>query len=142
MQDRKEYMREYRKKNKKCIRAYYDKWYSKPHNKKKASKQAFIRNQIQKYAVLSHYSGGIPNCACCKDTHFEFLSLDHINGGGNAERRKLFGGKTDAGGKFYRWLIKNKYPKGYRVLCMSCNHSYGAYGYCPHNGGGFNATLR
>jgi len=92
----------------------------------------------QKYAkklkmqVLTHYGGSPPKCDCCGDSNTEFLSIDHINGGGNQHRKEL--GLGRAGGyDFYMWLIKNNYPDGFRVLCFNCNHSLGAYGYCPHH---------
>ena len=28
--------------------------------------------------ALTHYSGGTPRCACCGETHVEFLAIDHI----------------------------------------------------------------
>jgi hypothetical protein len=31
-----------------------------------------------------------------------------------------------------RWLRKNGFPKGFRVLCHNCNFAHGHYGYCPH----------
>lgn len=32
----------------------------------------------------------------------------------------------------YFWIIRNKYPKGFRVLCHNCNQAIGSYGECPH----------
>lgn len=78
--------------------------------------------------IIYHYSAGRMNCHCCGEDNYEFLSIDHINGGGSKHRTKV-GLKT---GDFYRWLIKNNYPTGYRVLCYNCNCSLGFYGYCPH----------
>lgn len=58
----------------------------------------------------------------------EFLTIDHIHGGGRRERET-----TLRGLKFYRWLIANNFPRDrYRLLCMNCNFSHGKYGYCPH----------
>jgi hypothetical protein len=74
--------------------------------------------------------GDVPQCKCCKTDILEFLSIDHINGGG-IQHRKLIGGN---GAGFYRWLIKNNFPEGFRVLCMNCNHALGRCGYCPHHG--------
>ena len=34
-------------------------------------------------ACLEYYSRGSPRCACCGESHIEFLVIDHINGGGN-----------------------------------------------------------
>jgi len=78
--------------------------------------------------VLIHYSGNPPKCACCGESYIEFLTVDHINGGGVKHRKKV--GIT--GTFFYRWLKKNSYPKEFRVLCYNCNCSIGHYGYCPH----------
>jgi hypothetical protein len=76
--------------------------------------------------VLTHYSYQTqPYCACCGTNILEFLSIDHINGGG-VQHKKI------VGAHLYKWLKSHKFPKGFRVLCHNCNQSYGAYGYCPH----------
>jgi hypothetical protein len=79
--------------------------------------------------VLTHYSGGGPFCACCGESHYEFLSLDHINGGGGKERKSL---KVTSNKPIYARLRNEGYPEGFRVLCMNCNHARGSWGYCPH----------
>jgi len=71
--------------------------------------------------VLSHYSDksqDFPRCTCCGETEFNFLSIDHIHGGGNQHRKQI---KVQSGYKFYYWLKKNNFPDGYQVLCMNCN---------------------
>lgn len=65
-------------------------------------------------------------CVCCGENRYEFLSFDHIDGGGIKHR------KETKYGEIFRWLHKNKFPKGFRILCHNCNQSLGAYGYCPH----------
>jgi hypothetical protein len=88
------------------------------------------RNRLRvRYRVLSHYSGGTPSCACCGESTFQFLALDHQNGGGGKERKSL--GLRSAT-ELYRFLENNGYPPGYRVLCHNCNLSLGFYGYCRH----------
>lgn len=83
-----------------------------------------------KIAVMTHYSGGSPpHCACCRESAIEFLTIDHVNGGGNAHRREA---KLNGGYATHLWLKKNGYPAGFRVLCMNCNMSFGQHGYCPH----------
>lgn len=96
------------------------------------------RKRVRRYdkrtkdLVFSHYSDGKFICACCSEEKREFLVLDHTNGGGNKHRLEIQGnGGPNA---MYRWIVKNNYPSGFRVLCSNCNHSYGAYGYCPHKG--------
>lgn len=61
---------------------------------------------------------------------YEFLAIDHEDGGGNEHRRQITGGR--AGDAMVRWLILNDFPPGFRVLCHNCNQAIGYYGYCPH----------
>lgn len=83
------------------------------------------RFQIKKL-VFSKYSSDEIKCQCCGEKNLEFLSIDHIDGGGNKLR------KEHGSGYLYYWLVKNNFPKGYRVLCHNCNQSYGIYKRCPH----------
>lgn len=78
--------------------------------------------------AIEHYSNGSFECGCCGSNYYEFLVIDHINGGGNKHRKTINKGGT----AMYRWFNQQKFPPGYRVLCANCNHSLGAYGYCPH----------
>lgn len=98
-------------------------------HKKELSKRAKERSQELKIKVLSHYSGNPPTCVCCGESFVEFLSIDHMDGGGRAHCERL---KMHGGFRFYRWLEKNDFPAGYRVLCMNCNFALGRFGYCPH----------
>ena len=75
--------------------------------------------------ALSHYSNGKLDCNCCGETEFKFLALDHINGGGN-EQRKIIGPNLAP------WVKRNNYPEGFQVLCHNCNMAKGLYGQCPH----------
>lgn len=84
----------------------------------------------RKYRVLSHYSNGVPVCACCGESLIGFLTLDHINGDGAQHRKAL--GIHGGGYSFYGYIEKENYPSGYRVLCFNCNCSLGFMGYCPH----------
>ena len=82
------------------------------------------RLQRAKREVLMHY--GNCRCACCGETQMEFLSIDHMNGGGRRHR-------SDFGiGNMYVWLRKHNFPDGYQVLCMNCNFAKGRFGRCPH----------
>jgi hypothetical protein len=84
-------------------------------------------NRRLRLEVLYHYG---TKCACCGVDHFEFLVIDHIDGGGKKQRREQGLSGSYA---LYRWLRRNNYPPGYRVLCHNCNFSLGIYGYCPHD---------
>lgn len=77
---------------------------------------------------MKHYGGDTPSCECCNEQRYEFLTIDHINGGGGKHRKEL----GDRGQSVYAWIISNNFPEGFRVLCMNCNFSNGIYGYCPH----------
>jgi len=77
--------------------------------------------------VFNAYGGWV--CACCNESIKEFLSLDHINGGGNQQRKIL---KLDNGHRFYLWLKANNFPPGFQVLCMNCNFGKRYSMVCPH----------
>jgi len=79
-----------------------------------------------KQDALDAYGG---NCECCGEDKYEFMAIDHINGGGKKHRDN---NKIGGGQQFYRWLKNNNYPAGFRVLCHNCNMAHGLYGYCPH----------
>jgi hypothetical protein len=78
-----------------------------------------------KLETIQHYGG---KCTCCGEDKLIFLTIDHINGGGNKHRREL----NKKGQDFYSWLRLNNWLKGYRVLCHNCNFAHSALGYCPH----------
>jgi hypothetical protein len=79
-----------------------------------------------KQRVMTYYGG---MCVCCFATEIEFLTIDHIGGGGQRHRRTIH---RKGGEEFYRWLSQHGFPKGYQVLCFNCNTAKGFYGYCPH----------
>lgn len=56
-------------------------------------------------------------CAVCGENTPEFLTIDHVNGGGTKHRRQI-------SGDFKKWLKSQGWPKnGYRLLCANCNCS-------------------
>lgn len=83
------------------------------------------RKTKQRLTVFNHYSNGVPRCHCCGETTFEFLSIDHINGGGNQHRKNIY--------NIFLWLIQNDFPDGFQILCYSCNMAKGFYSKCPHS---------
>ena len=109
------------KKRRQSSRKYYH-----ANRGKLLKKQQEYRNKLRLDALL-YYSNGDLKCACCGERQLEFLALDHINGGGTKQRKKIGGGMHT-----YLWLKQQGYPKGFRVLCHNCNQAYGFYGYCPH----------
>jgi hypothetical protein len=78
-------------------------------------------------ATLIDEMGG--KCECCGEVHKEFLSIDHVNGGGNKARRKDKNHNRTLVGKI---LSGTEDRSKYRILCMNCNSALGFYGYCPH----------
>ncbi len=79
------------------------------------------KGEVLRRRVFNHY--GL-KCACCGEETYEFLELDHIDGGGNDHRRSV--------GATYRWVIRNNFPPGFQTLCSNCNRAKFRYGACPH----------
>jgi hypothetical protein len=80
-----------------------------------------------KEIVLGHYGAF---CACCEESLFEFLTIDHINGDGGKMRRE--GIHPKGGSELYRWIRQQGYPTYFQVLCYNCNCSKRAGNKCPH----------
>jgi hypothetical protein len=77
--------------------------------------------------VLRAYGG---KCACCGETAWQFLTIDHINGDGKAHRAEISRGK--AGGAFFTQIRRQGYPPGLQVLCANCHIAKTSYDGCPH----------
>jgi len=118
-----------------CDNTRYKKWRSQNVEKSRESyKRHYYRNLEKERAggrekrrslrleVLTAYGNA---CACCGETTYEFLAIDHINGDGSRERK--------ISPNTYSLIKRNGFPPGYRVLCHNCNQSLGSYGFCPHN---------
>ena len=111
---------------KECVSHYARAWYQR--NQVAEAKRCRDYRQVARIEALSHYSAGLPSCACCGELRLEFLALDHIDGRGRRQRGAL----DRHGTSMYVWLRMHGYPAGYRVLCHNCNGALGYYGYCPH----------
>lgn len=88
------------------------------------------RRRLQRKRELIDAYGGV--CACCGEHRLAFLTVDHIEGGGNRHRQSLGNGKV-SGSTFLLWLRREGYPPGFQALCFNCNagrHING--GVCPH----------
>jgi len=83
------------------------------------------KEQERRRRVVQHYGG---KCACCGEATYEFLAIDHINGGGNKHRKEVGGGSL-----MVKWIIKNNFPPLFQILCHNCNNAKAYYGYCPHH---------
>lgn len=80
-----------------------------------------------KLDVIEGYGGA---CACCGNEYLPHLTLDHVNGGGRAERAALGGGAN-----LYRLLRREGFPEGYQVLCFNCNAAKHFLGRCACSDG-------
>jgi hypothetical protein len=91
----------------------------------------YVRNRKHREAlkrqIFEFYSNGLIKCACCGETTYEFLTIDHIKNGG-AKHRKEFGNSI----KIWINLRKQNFPSGFQVLCWNCNVAKYQYGICPH----------
>ena len=88
-----------------------------------------LKRLKSKLDAIGFYSGGTVKCACCGESILQFLTIDHIKGGGDKHRATI---KGLAGVNFYKWLRKQGYPEGYQVLCYNCNCGKGRGEICPH----------
>ena len=116
---------EKRKKRQEYASDYYKK------NKQRMNKQALEAikrmQHIAKILVMSHYSKGENCCSCCGEKTMMLLTVDHPNNDGKEHRKQL------KGTNLYCWLVKNKFPKGFRIMCFNCNIGrYRNNGVCPH----------
>ena len=91
------------------------------------------KNFRDKVLALEHYCKGELKCECCEEPRFEFLTFNHIAGGGNEDRKKRFGNWLRGGHELYGRLRQESWPEGYRVLCMNCQQGIrDNLGQCPH----------
>lgn len=86
-------------------------------------KQLRIKSRLE---LIEHYGG---KCACCGESNYKFLCIDHIDGGGNKER---FSSGIHSSHDHIIFLKKNNYPNYIQILCYNCNMAKHHYGVCPH----------
>jgi len=90
--------------------------------RRKRLQHALKDRRATRGAVIVGYGG---KCACCGEGEKEFLDLDHVNGGGAAQRRVL-------GPLVYRRAIEQGFPADYQLHCKNCNWSKYLGGVCVH----------
>lgn len=94
-----------------CFREYGKTYHKKDpeYNKKQRN-----RSRMRRSAVIFHYGN---QCIQCGEDDYTKLTIDHINGGGNAHRKEMSSNIID-------YLYNNLVDKdGYQVLCYNCNCS-------------------
>lgn len=114
----------------KCKRAGYRKTERGRYAKNLQAKRYNLRLRLQ---FIEAYGG---KCSCCGEVEVRFLTMEHINNGGNDERRrygklnKITGNGT---GAIITRLRREGWPQGrYTVLCWNCNMARAYDGICPH----------
>ena len=81
------------------------------------------RSELRKH-VIAVYGN---KCVCCDESIYEFLTVDHVHGGGSKHRRKI------GAANILREIIKEGYPDKYQILCYNCNCAKAFSKVCPHN---------
>ena len=99
--------------NKNRMKKYYEKCKNPLFREQENKRNKDIRNK-ERIKVIEHYSNGKNCCSICGINDMDVLTVDHVNGGGNQERKNTTHHTC-------RYLIRSGYPKGYRILCMNCN---------------------
>lgn len=102
------------------VRDYNHEWHER--NRERNNERVSQNHRNERQICIEAYGG---KCACCGESRYEFLCIDHMNGNGNKHRQQV-------GNKICRWLIAQNFPTGFRVLCHNCNQALGHYGFCPH----------
>ena len=80
------------------------------------------KHKANRILVLSYYSENKVCCRMCGYSDERALCLDHIDNDGNSHRREIsYSGQKCGSYVLYVWIVKNKFPKGFQVLCCNCN---------------------
>lgn len=117
------YGRQWRKDHPDRCRELCESWRNK--NRQKV-RDGVNRHQKKLRAEIIEAYGS--KCACCGEKTPQFLTVDHIDGGGKQERQKM------SSNKFLVSIRNRGFPKDlYRLLCWNCNSGRAINGgVCPH----------
>jgi len=123
-----------KRKLKRFARRNLTRWMSIPGNREALRARERARHLKLKLEAIARFGG---KCACCGETKYQFLSLDHVDGDG-AEHRRGYGLKSPASTRrphFLRLLKRDgwKTKSKLQVLCMNCHIAIDLWGGCPHN---------
>jgi hypothetical protein len=95
-------------------------------NKDKVNRLRRETRDRRRKLVFEHYGN---KCSCCGESNTRFLTIDHVNNDGAAQR-KLIGRGTE---KLWNWIVSNKFPDTVQLLCWNCNlGKHFNHGMCPH----------
>jgi hypothetical protein len=123
------------------VKAHRKKYQQIPENMAKVKKT----REDKRLKILQHYSlslsnSNIPCCNCCGENfHTDFLAIDHVLGRKEMESIPElvsigYSSKLE-GENLMRWIMKNNFPEGFKILCHNCNMAKGMKknNYtCPH----------
>jgi hypothetical protein len=87
---------------------------------------AAVKYEEKKTKILNMLGG---KCECCNIKDIRLLCIDHINGGGNKEK------KERKGKSFLENILsmtEEDMKLKYRCLCYNCNCCIGFWGKCEH----------
>lgn len=77
-------------------------------------------------AIIDAYGAA---CSCCGETGREFLTIDHVDGGGSQHRLSLGSGNR----RVMLDIIARGFPPEFQVQCFNCNCGRARNGgVCPH----------
>lgn len=114
----------YQKNNPDKVRARRKDWYSNgKFGYKTRAAQKNQRLQLRK-KVIDKYGG---QCACCTESTYEFLQIDHLDKDGKQHRLEV-----GRGMKLHRDMLKDDIKYRIRILCGNCHNAITAHGKCPH----------
>lgn len=85
-----------------------------------AAQKAYKKRQ--RLALIDELGG---KCACCSESTYEFLEIDHINNNGGQYRKTL-----------RKRVLEPSHLRGHieelQVLCANCHRAKSSWGFCPH----------
>jgi len=107
---------------KRSLKPYNDLSYSGKRNRLNPEYMKKLRREWKRTArlsVLNHYSNGTMVCADCGEDNINFLTVDHVEGGGRKHRKEIRTYLT-------LWLWgqyrkTGKWPGDFQVICSNCN---------------------
>ena len=113
---RRHYLKNQAKRQAEALAAYYA-------DREASNERAKIRLKAYRTAVLTYYGN---TCVCCGSK--QSPQVDHIvPWDENSE-------SPATGSDLWLWLIRNKFPAGFQILCRPCNRSKGKQTQCQlHN---------
>ncbi len=123
-------MKDYNVKNKDKLKKYYKDFYPEfyKNNKKRLIKERMERTTKYRDIVYAAY-GNV--CNCCGETNSLFLTVDHVNNDGHKDKNK--NGDRYSGLSLYLRIIKADFPADFQILCYNCNMGKARNkGVCPH----------